>query len=552
MGSRGRSVRLRINLLVTVPLLVLIGLVAYVAGTTANNAYNLGRVPSLINATSKPTAVFIAQLQAERLAAVVYAFDPTSPGAASAFAAATKQTQADETKQTQADVTPLLPALNSPSTTSNESGAEAQGIATLEKQLRELPALEGAILQSRMTPIQVYGAYTEAIADEPRLFLDEANSETNATAAGQALGLIGAISAQEALAEEETLLAGMLVAPKSTTAEQRTVFAEARAAFDIAAANRTAYGQDAQFLLTPANLAIYQAPQASTLKLQTELAGIEEAVETGTPIDKLGLTVPQWEAMAGDLLTAQSAGGYAEADAQLTVDNQLKKSAWVKFWVVSGLALIALLLTILLTTLLGRTVIRRLRGLEQSALTLAEQQLPEVIGRLRRGDDVDVTAEAPPLRIGDDEIGRVGQAFDLVRQTAIRSAVEEAKLRRGLNDVFRSLARRSQSLLHRQLTLLDQMERRASDPEALDDLFRLDHLTTRMRRHAEGLVPGADGGRHARRDRRGGGLRSRVRRHQKPGRAVWLSGRRRHPLARRADRERDHALAAVHVGTGLR
>ena len=66
--------------------------------------------------------------------------------------------------------------------------------------------------------------------------------------------------------------------------------------------------------------------------------------------------------------------------------------------------------------------------------------------------------------------------------------MEESKLRQGLNDVFRSLARRSQSLLHRQLTLLDQMERRATDPEALDDLFRLDHLTTRMRRHAEGLV----------------------------------------------------------------
>ena len=111
-----------------------------------------------------------------------------------------------------------------------------------------------------------------------------------------------------------------------------------------------------------------------------------------------------------------------------------------------------------------------------------------MIARLRRGEDVDVAAEAPPLRTGGDEIGRVGQAFDLVRQTAIRAAVEEAKLRQGLNDVFRSLARRSQSLLHRQLTLLDQMERRATDPEALDDLFRLDHLTTRMRRHAEGLV----------------------------------------------------------------
>ena len=111
-----------------------------------------------------------------------------------------------------------------------------------------------------------------------------------------------------------------------------------------------------------------------------------------------------------------------------------------------------------------------------------------MVGRLRRGENVDVNAEAPALRVGRDEIGRVGQAFNLVRQTAIRAAVDEAKLRQGLNDVFRSLSRRSQSLLHRQLTLLDQMERRASDPEALDDLFRLDHLTTRMRRHAEGLV----------------------------------------------------------------
>ena len=141
-----------------------------------------------------------------------------------------------------------------------------------------------------------------------------------------------------------------------------------------------------------------------------------------------------------------------------------------------------------MTILVGRGIIRRLGDLERNALQLAEVQLPDVVARLRRGENVDVNAEAPELRVGGDEIGRVGQAFNLVRQTAVRAAVEEARLRQGLNDVFRSLARRSQSLLHRQLTLLDQMERRASDPEALDDLFRLDHLTTRMRRHAEGLV----------------------------------------------------------------
>src|SRR5204862_6652448 len=79
-------------------------------------------------------------------------------------------------------------------------------------------------------------------------------------------------------------------------------------------------------------------------------------------------------------------------------------------------------------------------------------------------------------------------AFAAVQQTAVRAAVGQARLRQGMSEVFRNLARRSQSLLHRQLTLLDAMERRARDPQELEDLFRIDHLTTRMRRHAESLI----------------------------------------------------------------
>nr|WP_242907473.1 hypothetical protein [Actinomadura terrae] len=60
--------------------------------------------------------------------------------------------------------------------------------------------------------------------------------------------------------------------------------------------------------------------------------------------------------------------------------------------------------------------------------------------------------------------------------------------RRGISEMFVNLARRNQALLHRQLSLLDTMERRTEDPAELSDLFRLDHLATRMRRHAEGLV----------------------------------------------------------------
>ncbi len=111
-----------------------------------------------------------------------------------------------------------------------------------------------------------------------------------------------------------------------------------------------------------------------------------------------------------------------------------------------------------------------------------------MVARLRRGESVDVAAEAPPIRVGSDEIGQVGQAIDAVRQTAIRSAIDEARVRQGVNDMFRNLARRNQSLLQRQLSVLDDMERRATDPDVLEDLFKMDHLTTRMRRHAEGLI----------------------------------------------------------------
>ena len=54
--------------------------------------------------------------------------------------------------------------------------------------------------------------------------------------------------------------------------------------------------------------------------------------------------------------------------------------------------------------------------------------------------------------------------------------------------MFLNIARRSQTLLHRQLALLDAMERRTTDPDDLEELFRIDHLATRMRRHAEDLV----------------------------------------------------------------
>jgi len=147
------------------------------------------------------------------------------------------------------------------------------------------------------------------------------------------------------------------------------------------------------------------------------------------------------------------------------------------------------ILSIIVSVIVGRGLVRELAALRESALDLANKRLPDVMARLRAGEDVDLRAEeAPPIAARTNEIVQVSQAFATVQQTAVEAAAGEARLRRGVSDIFRNLARRSQVLLHRQLRLLDGMERRASEPEELEDLFRIDHLTTRMRRHAESLI----------------------------------------------------------------
>src|SRR5580700_9563412 len=471
MGSRGRSIRLRIYLLVAIPLVAMVGLLAYVAGTSINNAISLDRAPNLVNATALPAATFGEFIEAERAAAVIYLSQPTAANG-QAYDAATAAT--DKAKPT------FIKAMTSQGTTGTETAGGNKDVSAMVSGLNQLPTLRKAVRARLITPLDALGFYSQGITAQVKLFLDQTESVVVTDQLPPAIGLIAAVQAREQLSQEDALLAGMLAGKKIT--------AKNRVAFTDIAASRQAESQYADSLLGSANLATYNAAQAGSGPMQQDLAGIEKAIAAGTPVAKLPVNLARWQHLADPLMQDQFKGGVAVGNAIVVADHRNSHEAWVRVAVTSDIALLGLLVTILVTTLVGRSIIRRLRGLETSALTLAEDQLPDVITRLRRGDDVDVATEAPPLRVGGDEIGRVGQAFGLVRQTAIRAAVDEAKLRRGLNDVFRSLARRSQSLLHRQLTLLDQMERRATDPEALDDLFRLDHLTTRMRRHAEGLI----------------------------------------------------------------
>jgi signal transduction histidine kinase len=161
----------------------------------------------------------------------------------------------------------------------------------------------------------------------------------------------------------------------------------------------------------------------------------------------------------------------------------------VRVVVAAGIGLLAVLVAAVILGRFARQISRDVVGLEASARRFADQQMPRIIDRLRGGEEFDPYAELPPLPgTKITELGRVAAALASVQRTAVTAAAAETSMRSGISQVFVSLARRSQSLLQRQLRLIDELERKAVDPSALADLFPLDHLTTRMRRHAEGLI----------------------------------------------------------------
>jgi len=285
MGSRGRSIRLRIYFLVAIPLVAMIGLLAYVAGTSINNAIDLDRAPSLINATSLPTAKFVSYLQTERAAAVVYLFEPSAANL-QAYNAAIAATNGDEAA--------FVAAMNSPATVKSETASEYQAITGVVSGVDQLGTLRTAVKAQALSPLAAVTAYSQGIAAEPKLFLVIANSESDTSQLGQAMGLIATVQAREQLSQEDALLSGMLAGVRMT--------AKDRVALTGMAATRQADTQYADDILSPANLASYNASLAGSGSMQQDLANVEQAIAAGAPVAQLPVTQAQWQQLAGALL----------------------------------------------------------------------------------------------------------------------------------------------------------------------------------------------------------------------------------------------------------
>src|SRR3954454_8310350 len=172
-----------------------------------------------------------------------------------------------------------------------------------------------------------------------------------------------------------------------------------------------------------------------------------------------------------------------------TLANKSRSDATTSLLVTSLVTLLLLLMVVLVSTIVTRSLIRPLRKLRTDALDVAGHRLPEMVRRLSQSEGVERDAETEPIGVtSTDEIGEVARAFDQVHREAVRLAADEAMLRGNLNAMFINLSRRSQSLIERQLSLIDSLEQSEQASGRLSSLFRLDHLATRMRRNSENLL----------------------------------------------------------------
>jgi signal transduction histidine kinase len=470
MGFRLRSIRQRIFLLILVPVLSLIGLYIFATSITARNAINLARTDTLKNATGLPAGNFLTALDTERPLMMVYLSAPSG-----VTLAGLKMQEA----KTDGTVAALRVALNSGDTMGNASAAQKGAIGALLKDVAALPALRAQVASQIITRSRAFNQYNNIIDDGYRVLNETVLQETTASVVSQGLAFVRMGRSEEMLLREDALLTGDLAA-RSFPQSDRRQFTE------LVGARRTLYSETLPDL-EPAYRAYYQNdvnPQISAA-----LTSLEDRVASDTatvgppPVNPVALQQAVGGVSAGLSHAGTQASTLITARAGATAH-----STDLRLILAGVLGLLAVILSIVVSVLIGRGLVRELAALRKSALQLANERLPSVVQRLADGEDVDVSADAPEIAASSDEIGQVRQAFATVQQTAVEAAVGQARLRRGISDIFRNLARRSQSLLHRQLTLLDAMERRASEPDQLADLFRIDHLTTRMRRHAESLI----------------------------------------------------------------
>ncbi|TDC77615.1 nitrate- and nitrite sensing domain-containing protein, partial [Actinomadura sp. 7K507] len=461
---RTRPIGWRIVPLLAIPLVSLMVLWAISAVPAINDALRQNRYADSFDRVGDPARFAMQAVQGERATAIAALTSP-SPTATQRF-----QETIGKTDQSANAFRTLAFA---PENIDAMPGEVAQRMRDVGRQFDRLAGFRSQVNARDISTLEVISAYSSVLDNVARL-LSTMVAIDDVTVFQQNKGSLYMFWAHDFLLREDLLLSSLRGRLKPG---ERAAFAQ------------YAGGRSQLFELAGDQLS---GRAAQTMRGLAESSAYTEFVALETSVVQQGRAPdPQrWKAVttaAGRvwLGTVLKASDEIRQDDVEPADQRI----WMRVYLTGGVGLLAVIASLVLSLVFARRHAGELRRLQRSAQELANERLPRVVARLRRGEPVDLETETPRPATGKTrEVALVGEALDTVQRTAISTAISEAELRGSINRVFINLSWRSQSLLHRQLRLLDQMERRASSPEELDDLFRLDHLTTRMRRHAEGLV----------------------------------------------------------------
>ncbi len=253
--------------------------------------------------------------------------------------------------------------------------------------------------------------------------------------------------------------------------------------------------EDFQVVATPPELAFYQKSTVTSALNDRETLAQEVLANGQTLITvgnagtgtSLGVPAQTWtnasNLAATQVLAVADQLGSELASTSAVLQDQASNAAGIEAVILFAVLLVAVGVGVIV----GRHLLRSLAILRGTALEVAERRLPEVVASIDQGHMTNLEIEPVPVDT-HEELGQLARAFDAVHGQAVRSAVGQATLRANLRNIFINLSRRSQSLVERQLRLMEKLERNEEDPQQLANLFRLDHLATRMRRNNENLM----------------------------------------------------------------
>lgn len=462
-----RSLRFSFVLPFIAPAVCICGLWGYTAAGLIDSQIQLHTEAGRVSSVAEPAQDVLSRLQTERRLTAVWQESRT--------AAARKQLDSARAKT---DAAVREYRQNSPS--GLDTSALRRSATSLGDNLDSLPARRTAIDGRTLSATDTFAYFTDTISSGSGLLTAAVSSDDGRLARG-GTAAISVDRITEMISRQDALLAGSPPSSRLTAAahaqfvEYLATQQEFRATLntgDLPGGAAGAYGRitgSAQF---------------------AKVSQVEESVNSGrdTSVSQLASA---WQPAADSVVSGlQGLGTDSLGDlAKTASDSGQQVLLGIVLGSAAALAALAALAAGVVRALRARrATMRRVSELQSHTDELSDAWLPQVLARIANGERIDPATLAPRGQQATDEVERLTAAIDRLSRVAAETAIQQSLGREGTEKVFAQLIRRTQTLIHRLISLLDDLERKHEDSDLLKDIFKVDHLATRVRRHAENLV----------------------------------------------------------------